>query len=160
MHERATLEQAKQFDSLLLAMGREVFVIEDDAKADLPLAQMRVCAVLYRGPCSMSELSRELRVSLSAATQIADRLERARLVRRVAGHADRRVRRLQLTARGQRFMHRLDDARVGRILAAFGRLSPKARKEVLAALEVFVGACAAAAQAPVRGGKPALQLQH
>ena len=45
--------------------------------AELPLAQLRVCGVLCDGPRPMSAVSRELGVSLSAMTQIADRLERA-----------------------------------------------------------------------------------
>ena len=50
----------------------------------------------------MSSLGRELGVSLSAITQIADRLERAGLVTRVAKGGDRRVRRLELTRAARR----------------------------------------------------------
>ena len=50
----------------------------------------------------MSALSREFGVSLSAMTRIADRLERARLVKRVAEGGDRRIRHLQLTPRGEK----------------------------------------------------------
>ena len=62
----------------------------------------------------MSALSRELGVSLSALTQIADRLERARLVKRTAAEDDRRVRCLQLTARGEKMMRSCREARVAR----------------------------------------------
>ena len=83
----------------------------------MPLAQLRVCGILYDGPRPMSALSRELGVSLSAMTQIADRLERARLVNRVAEGADRRIRCLQLTERGQKLMRSREDARNRRVLA-------------------------------------------
>ena len=58
-------------------MMRQLFSADDHLAAELPLAQLRVCGMLYDGPHPMSVLSRELGVSLSAMTQIADRLERA-----------------------------------------------------------------------------------
>ncbi len=102
---------------------------------------MRVCGILYRGPRPMSALGRELGVSLSAMTQIADRLERARLVRRVAEGTDRRVRCLRLTPRGERIMRRREEARLRRVRAALARLSEEARTEVLVALQRLVRAC-------------------
>ena len=112
---------------------------DDDAVAELPLAQLRVCGILHRGPRPMSALSRDLGVSLSAMTQIADRLERANLVKRVAEDNDRRVRCLRLTPRGESIMRRREDVRTGRITAALARLPAKKRKEVLAALRNAAG---------------------
>jgi len=143
MDEPVTLEQAKKMDFLLHEMGKRLFTIEDDPVAELPLAQFRVCALLHGGPRSMSALGRELGVSVSAMTQIADRLERAGLVSRVAVGTDRRVRHLELTARGEEIMRRREATRVQRVVAALQRLSPEARKRVLASLEMFVGACGA-----------------
>ena len=73
----------------------------------------------------MSALGRELGVSLSAMTQIADRLERASLVDRVNQGADRRVRLLQLTEKGQEMMRRHDEVRVRRISEVMGICRPK-----------------------------------
>ncbi len=95
-------EEANQIASLLPALMRQLFMLDDDLAADLPLAQLRVCAILRDGPHPMSVLSRELGVSLSAMTQIADRLERAKMVSRVAEDSDRRVRCLQLTQKGEK----------------------------------------------------------
>ena len=58
----------------------------------------------------MSALSRELGVLLSAVTQIADRLERSRLVQRVGDETDRRLRCLRLTRRGTAMRRRRDEA--------------------------------------------------
>jgi DNA-binding MarR family transcriptional regulator len=91
----------------------------------------------------MSALSRELGVSLSALTQIADRLERARLVKRVAFGCDRRVRHLQLTERGENLMRVREVARTQRVLAALEHLSPEAREEVTAAMQALLNACRA-----------------
>src|SRR5438445_54630 len=64
--------QARELIKLILSLTRQMLVI-DDATAELPLRQLRVCMSLFEGPKSMSALGRELGVSLSAMTQIADR---------------------------------------------------------------------------------------
>ena len=76
-------------------------------------------------------------------TQIADRLERASLVKRVAEGNDRRVRCLRLTPRGESIMQRREDTRVEHASAALARLSAKKRKEVFEALETLLDACLA-----------------
>ena len=143
-----TLEQTRLAANLLVELTRRFFVPDDDQIADLPVAQLRVCGVLSgdAGPRAMSSLSRELGVSLSAMTQIADRLERAGLVRRVAEGSDRRVRCLQLTERGERIMRKREEVRLGRMAAAWGHLSPGARREVLAGLQTLADAFAAASE--------------
>ena len=141
--------QATTAASLLVAVTRELFTSDGSLVEEMPLAQLRVCGILYGGPRPMSALSRELGVSLSAMTQIADRLERARLVKRVADATDRRIRCLQLTERGQKLMRSREDARNRRVLTMLEHLSPGARSEVLAALETLVGACAGARTSPI-----------
>jgi DNA-binding MarR family transcriptional regulator len=84
-------------------------------------------------------------------TQIADRLERARLVKRVAEGSDRRIRCLQLTERGGKMMRRREDARIQNVLAVLERLTPEARSEVLASLETLAGACTRAGEQAVCG---------
>jgi DNA-binding MarR family transcriptional regulator len=130
-------KEAKEFNGLLHAILRELAAGSKDPAAELPLAQMRVCKSLSVGPQAISAISRELGVSLSAVTQIADRLERAKLVRRVAREGDRRVRQLQLTDRCQRMMRRHEAERVRRMGAAIAELSPKARKEAAESLKIL-----------------------
>jgi DNA-binding MarR family transcriptional regulator len=153
MDATRNLEQAQAAAALLLGLARHLLVADHDPAAELPLGQLRVCGILYRGPRRMSALGRELGVSLSAMTQIADRLERARLVRRVTEGADRRIRCLRLTPRGETIMRRREEARLRRILAALAHLSPEARTEVLAALERLVRACEACGRDGL-GAKP------
>src|SRR5436190_14449729 len=106
-------DEARELTSLFVSLTRQLLVV-DDFVAEMPLRQLRVCVVLYDGPRSMSALSREVGVSLSAMTQIADRLERARLVKRSFEGNDRRVRSLQLTPRGHKIMRLREDARIQR----------------------------------------------
>ena len=143
MNETIRLEQAKTIAALLPPLMRKLTGPDDDWSAKLPLAQLRVCGILYGGPRPMSALSRELGVSLSALTQIADRLESARLVHRVAYGNDRRVRHLELTEHGENLMRLRENARTQRVLAVLERLSPQARQEVTGAIHALMDACAA-----------------
>jgi DNA-binding MarR family transcriptional regulator len=121
---------------------------------ELPLAQLRVCTLLQNGPQKMSTLSREVGVTLSAMTQIADRLERANMVTRVSMGKDRRVRQLQLTEHGEHLMRRRDGERLRAAQAALRQLAPEARDATLKNLEQLLRACLAAKENPGRSGKP------
>jgi DNA-binding MarR family transcriptional regulator len=143
------MEQARAAADALLMVTRQVFLPDDGVTSELPVAQLRVCGLLYGSPRPMSALSRELGISLSAMTQIADRLERADLVRRVAEGTDRRVRCLKLTERGEGIMRQREAARVRRVRAVLERLPLDARREALAMLEVLAKASEGAG-----GGQP------
>jgi DNA-binding MarR family transcriptional regulator len=141
MDENVGHEQARTIASLLFAVMRRFTAADHDPVEDLPLGQLRVCGILHGGPRPMSALSRDLGVSLSALTQIADRLERAGLVQRVAEGRDRRVRSLRLTPRGEKIMRRREEVRTERIAAALATLPTRKRKEVLSAVETLLDAC-------------------
>src|SRR5437660_5211187 len=98
-------DQAILLECLLPKLMRRLFTLEQDHPVqELPLAQLRVCAILANGPKSMSAIGEELRNSTSAITQLADRMERAGLVERGPGSDDRRVRELRLTKEGAEMM--------------------------------------------------------
>ena len=139
-HHDRPMADAQQLTSLFLALARQLLTVDDRA-AEMPLRQLRVCMLLHEGPRAMSSLSRELGVSQSAMTQIADRLERARLVRRLFEGTDRRVRSLQLTPRGQRMMQLREQARVERAATVVAEMSQTDRGEVLSALRRLLAAC-------------------
>ena len=139
--DRAIKDQAARLAAAMFGLLRHFAVEDDQLIADLPLRQLRVCGILHGGPQSMSALSRNLDVSLSALTQIADRLERAQLVVREAAGSDRRVRRLRLTPRGESIMRRRETARAARIASVLATLPTAKRKEVLGAFETLVDAC-------------------
>lgn len=153
MSQENLLEIAEDIAGLMPRLARGLTSSEKDPADDLPLAQLRLCGVLSSGPRPMSALSRELGVSHSALTQIADRLERAGMVKRVAEGSDRRVRCLQLTARGGKMMRKRREVRVHRVLAVLEHLSPHQRQAVQASLEILVSACSVLqAGGPVQAG--------
>ncbi|MSQ97526.1 MAG: MarR family transcriptional regulator [Gemmataceae bacterium] len=132
--------QAKALVAALRDIVRDMFIV-DDAASDLPLRQLRVCMILAAGPQSMSALSRELGVSLSATTQIADRLVAAGLAQRLPEGTDRRVRCLQLTPRGRQIMERRDRIKARRAQAALRRMRPGESKKLMSALAALQSAC-------------------
>jgi DNA-binding MarR family transcriptional regulator len=137
-------ERAGEFVGLLQSLLRELTTGTNDPAVELPLAQLRVCRVLCNGRQSVSAISRELGVSLSAVTQIADRLERAKLIDRVADGGDRRIRCLQLTARGEKLLRLHDEERIRRAAAMLGELTPEARETAAEVVEMLAHAAAAA----------------
>ena len=137
--------EVAEADALLMSVVRDLLYVEDRT-SDLPLRQLHVCATLYGGPLSMSQLSRKLGVSLSAMTQIADRLESAGMVARQASEPDRRVRCLVLTPRGRRALQTREKVRHERLAAAFATLDVPARKQLMAGLRLFQQACTAIAE--------------
>jgi len=77
-------QEADRVVAIFPELMRQLFNLEEELAINLPVAQLRVCHILTTGPCPMSTLSRELGVSLSAMTQIADRMERSNLASRTA----------------------------------------------------------------------------
>ncbi len=142
-------EQAVLLECLLPKMMRRLFSLEHDHPIyELPLAQLRVCTVLANGPKPMSAIGEELRISTSAITQLADRMERAGLVERVLGLEDRRVRELRLTKDGAEMMRSRRDARVRRASEALARLSSEQRDALLENIRALLQAAEATAPAP------------
>ncbi len=125
--------QARELNAIFKSLARKV-LIDDDPAAELPLRQFRVCMALFDEPRSMTQLSRELGVSQSAITQIADRLQSAGMVTRLPDGGDRRVRSLQLTARARKMLRLREERRIERVMRILQGMSAAARNEVLASM--------------------------
>ncbi len=139
-------ERAEHAEQLLPEIARRLFTLDPSHPlADLPNAQLKVCSLLLGGPRTMSQISEELSISVSAVTQIADRLEKASLVERQpvnkVGCGDRRARYLALTPEGARLMESRRQERAERVAAALSYLSEPDQNRVVAALEMLLSAC-------------------
>jgi len=149
MADETLLEQASHLECLLPRLMRRLFTLDPDhPAAELPLAQLRLCAILSSGPRTISAIGEELGISASAVTQIADRLERAGLVERVSESDDRRVRYLQLTPQGVEIMRSRRELRICRAAQALEQLAPETREAVLQALQALLKASIATAPDP------------
>lgn len=74
------------------------------------------------GPLPVGRLAAALAVHQSSISLLLDRLERRGFVRRVRGHPDRRVVRVELTRRGTEVAADAPDAAQGRLLHALARM--------------------------------------
>ena len=145
MTDEELVEQAKQLDSLMPKLMRRLSTLDlRDPTAQLPLAQLRVCGILNDGSLTISALANELNISVSAATQLADRLEVARLVERVTGLQDRRVKELRLTDHGRRLMRSRRQRRIRRAMRMLVQLDPAMREALVSALQELLDARRAA----------------
>ena len=140
---RSTLaEDAAQIEAILPRIARRLFLLDHAHPAsDLPVAQLKVCSILLHGPRPMNCISAELGISLSATTQIADRLERAGLVMRESEPDDRRIRLLALTEDGKEIMETRRAFRMSRAMQVLGRMTPEVRASVLEGLQTLMAAC-------------------
>jgi len=131
--------QALEITQGLPRLMRRLFKLDPESLIiELPVAQQRVCTILHEGPRTMTALSHELGISLSATTQIADRLERAELVERTAEGDDRRVKTLQLASRGIEMMQRRTENRVRQAMRILEQLDPTSRAAVLESLHMLL----------------------
>ena len=113
---------------------------EGDPASELPVAQLRVCAILRDGARHMTALAHELGITLSALTQLVDRLEHAGLVARTADESDRRVKLLQLTPHAVEIFGRRKAARIQRAAHALEYLDDSMRIQVLETLHLLLNA--------------------
>ena len=118
-------------------MARLFRLDKDHPLAEMPLAQLRICLYLQAGPRTMSAISEEFKTSVSAVTQMADRLERGGFVERVADTDDRRQKMLRLTGYGAGVMQSRREMRVGRVLETMRKLTPEQRATLIASIEAF-----------------------
>lgn len=158
MADRQLDALAAEITALFPRIHRTLFRAEaDDPASELPVAQLRLCIMLRDGAQPMSAVSRELGISLSAVTQLVDRLERAGMVERVAEGGDRRVKLLKLTPDGLAIMHARRECRIGQVRRALEPLPENTVSEIVSALRQLESAAAAVASADVDERPPEQQ---
>src|SRR5580658_1807408 len=114
-----SLDRAIKLEALVPRLIRSIFQHDEDSQwIELPVGQIRVMRLLYAGPSTPSEISAQLSLSVSAITQVANRLEALGLIERSEDCDDRRVRHLRLSARGHALMFRRHTGRVHRAQVA------------------------------------------
>lgn len=139
MNSDSLEEKAIQLEQILPRIIIDLFVPrESDPLQYLPVAQLKTVRVLFEGgPKSHSAVSDELGISVSAVTQVANRLEALGYVERVESARDRRVKLLKLTSHGVRLMAARRDYRVEQALRALSALDTKTQDQLLSVLKEF-----------------------
>ena len=89
-------ETLRRANTILFKRGRSILI-----GMEISALQFNALLTIREfGSLTMGDLGKHLFVACSTATDLADRMERARLVERVRDNKDRRAVRLQLLARG------------------------------------------------------------
>jgi DNA-binding MarR family transcriptional regulator len=138
--------QSDAVHAALFVLVRNLLSV-DDSMMDLPLCQLKVCLTLYGRSLSMSEISRELKLSPSAVSQVSDRLERRGLIERGFQEEDRRVRNLRLTRKGQQLIRRRNQQQLRRISDSLHNLNAEQIDQAMSGLEILVQSCTSHEQA-------------
>jgi DNA-binding MarR family transcriptional regulator len=129
-------EQALAIVELWPQIARLLFRLDiNDPTSELPVAQMKVCSLLRDGARSMSSISAELGISVSAVTQLTDRLVHAGMVERLTEGEDRRVKILQLTAHAKESMDARRERRADYVQQALMLLTPEESTKIVEMLD-------------------------
>lgn len=135
-------ERALRLEALLPEAARSLYRPEaGDPLSELSLGQMRIVRILFTGRHTVSSLSEELGMSISAATQMIGRLEGLGLIEKVDDLQDRRVRNLNLTPHGLNLMNRRRDRRVERVRQVLSKMTQSQQQQIIDALETLVAEC-------------------
>ena len=136
------MERAVKLEALVPRLIRSIFQHDEDSQwIELPVGQIRVMRLLYAGLSTPSDLSNQLSLSVSAITQVANRLETLGLIERSEDCEDRRVRHLRLSAKGHALMYRRHTGRVRRASIALSKLSEEKQQQIIDSLEELVSVC-------------------
>lgn len=100
-------------------------------EAGLSMPQMVTLAMLHhQGPRSISAIAARLNLSLAATSHLVDRMVRQGLVVRGEDSADRRHKRVVITAAGVALLERLVQARTREIAQSLAGLPPELREQL------------------------------
>lgn len=142
VEEQAITEQAETLSNLLPSVVRRLFLgSQNSTTSDMPITQLRVCLLLQSGERTMTAISEEMGVTMSAVTQIADRLERSNMVERVTDREDRRVKILRLTSFGHEVLQARLQMRARRLADVLNVLPPDVRVALIQNLQSLLEAC-------------------
>jgi DNA-binding MarR family transcriptional regulator len=131
-------------DDVLLGAVRlamAVSVHAADEVGDVSTVQLRALTVLRSSAgANLGRLAQEMRVTVSTASRLVDRLVAAGLADRRTSPESRREIRLSLTTEGERTLDRYDELRLTGLRACLERIPAGERDGVVAALRALVAA--------------------
>jgi DNA-binding MarR family transcriptional regulator len=118
--------------------GGQVMRVIDES--GLTFAQMKVLVDLQTPDPdhTVTALAERLGISAASASRAADGMVRKKLVTRVEDPNDRRVKRLALTAKGQRLADRIISARLASLEEFTGSLEADERRKLESALDALL----------------------
>ena len=107
--------------------------------SELSLLQGYVLTHLFfKGPIKISELCEHMMVSLGAASQMVDRLEKLGMVERIADPEDRRVRRVVVLDEGRKFVQENFAFSQSWLSEIPANINPEQEEQITASLSILM----------------------
>lgn len=94
--------------------------------------------IFHKGACGVSDIGSELGVTNSAASQMLERLVQLKLISRTEDPADRRVKQIVLTEKGQQVIQESGQVIHAWMEALAGSLTPGEQEQVRDALTILI----------------------
>ena len=94
--------------------------------------------LFFKGPVKISELCEHMMVSLGAASQMVDRLEKFEMVERIADPKDRRVRKVQVLEKGKKFVQENFAFSQSWLSEIPANINPEQETQVITALSILM----------------------
>ncbi|MDE1177809.1 MAG: MarR family transcriptional regulator [Edaphobacter sp.] len=146
MEEQTTIHAARIW--VVLAKSYKAmasFVEQQVAGQGLGLSDFMVLEVLlHKGPSTISAIGEKVLLANASMTSAIDRLEKKGFVTRQASEQDRRIRRIELTAKGKIFITTIYEQHEAAIESLMSELTPAERIALHSSLKK-IGLAAAAA---------------
>ncbi len=127
---RALFELMRRFWG---GFGRQMESVLDQCGVNVP-QYLAMTALSKSGVATMGRLSRDLHVTMGAATNIVDRLIRGGYVTRERGTDDRRIVRVKLQAKGEETLREVENEATAFMTSVLGELDDEHRSKFL---EIF-----------------------
>jgi DNA-binding MarR family transcriptional regulator len=107
--------------------------------SDLSLLQGYALTYLFfKGPIKISELCEHMMVSPGAASQMVDRLEKLEMVERIADPEDRRVRKVLVLEKGERFVQENFTFSQSWLSEIPGSITPEQEAQITSVLSILL----------------------
>lgn len=107
--------------------------------SDLSLLQAYALTYLFfKGPIKISDLCEHMMVSPGAASQLVDRLEKLEMVERIADPKDRRVRKVIVLDKGEKFVQENFAFSQSWLSEIPANISPEEEAQITAVLSILI----------------------
>ena len=145
--DETTKDRAVRVEGLMPRVQRTLFKQDaNDPLVEIPVGQMRMMRLLAQKAWTPSHLGEELGLSVSAVTQMANRLDSIGYVERIEDPTDRRVKHLTLTPLGKEMMSRRQARRVQRLESVLANMPEERQVEFIRLLEELIDASTLASE--------------
>ncbi len=128
---------AELYPAVMRVMGRIRTTVHEGM--DLSYNQFKMLLAIHdKGNCSLNALAGELKIAMSSASEMVDKLVNLGLVDRTVDSESRRRVTIYTTEKGKRLIAELGNGIVENYREFLNRLSPEDQEKLVDALEVLV----------------------